>query len=490
MFKKPSKRVFLIRRILLSVLATISVLIIVTLSILFMLGYRLDSNNGHLEQGALLQFDSKPNGADVWVDGKSIGSQTATKQTVLAGVHTISMSKTGYNDWTRTLKLSAGTLTWLDYTRLVPKSLPVESIAGYKTLAGLTFSPDLKWALALEDASIPTFHLIDLRSESVKSSDLTLPTSLYTTVPNTASAFTMYRWNSGGRYILVQHTYGNNQTEWLMVDTQDLTKSVNITRTLNVGFTDLQFTGTGGTSLYGLTTDKDVRKVDLSANTISRPFITNVMSFSVFEDTNTLTYIGLNPTDTTKKVAGLYKDGQDSPVILQTAQNVNNPLAIALGRYFGDDYVAIAENTHVTILTGSLPNSGDASPTGLRKYGTLQLQSPITALSFSDKGDYVLAQSSGEFMSFETEYRRTASGTVTPAEGKPATNLKWLDTAHLWNDDTNSLIMRDFDGSNAHTIMPVVSGFGASLSSNGTFFYGVGKTDTGYQLQRVRMILK
>ena len=490
MFKKPSKRVFLIRRILLSVLATLSVLIIVTLSIFFMLGYRLDSNNGKLEQGALLQFDSKPSGADVWVDGKSVGSQTATKQTVLAGVHTIKMSKSGYYDWNRTLKLDAGTLTWLDYTRFVPQKLPVESISSFKTLSGLTFSPDLKWGLAQVSTSEPTFQLIDLRSETVKTSTLTLPTELYTTQPNTASTFTTYRWNSGGRYVIVQHTYGDNQTEWLMVDTQDLTKSVNITRTLSVNFTDLQFTGTSGTSLYGLTTDGIVRKLDLSGGTISRALINNVTSFSVFEDTNTVSYVGTNPDDTTKKVVGIYKDGENSSTVLQTANDPTTSMAIAIGRNFSDDYVAIAEGNMVTILTGTLPSAGASDSNGLRTYGTLQLNGAVTNLSFSEKGDYVLAQSGTEFMSYEVEHQRATPGTIVSTTSQPVTPFKWLDAAHLWNDDNNSLTMRDFDGTNVHTIMPVVSGFGATLSSNGTFFYGVGKTDTGYQLQRVRMILK
>jgi len=95
MFKKPTKKQLLIRRIIVSVIATLSVLIILTVTILFMLGYRLDSGNGRLEQGALMQFDSKPGGASVSVDNKNVGT-TATKQTVVAGVHTVTMNKTGY----------------------------------------------------------------------------------------------------------------------------------------------------------------------------------------------------------------------------------------------------------------------------------------------------------------------------------------------------------------------------------------------------------
>lgn len=489
MFKRPNKQLFILRRVILSIVATISVLIIVTVSILFMLGYRLDGGNGRLEQGALLQFDSRPSGADVWIDDKRLSSQTATKQTVLAGVHTVKMTKFGYEDWSRTLTLDAGTLTWLDYIRFVPTDRPVEPVASYKSLAGLTFSPDLQWALALEDQSNPTFELIDLRSENVKTSELTLPSDLYSKATNPkTSKFSMYRWNSDGRYIIIQHAY-DKSSEWLMVDTQDLRRSENITRMMSVGFKDMQFTGTSGMNLYGLTSDNVVRKLDLSAETISRALVRNVSSFSVYEDTSTISYVGTDANDKTKKVAGIYKDGETDSTVLRTASESNAPLAIALGRYFGDTYVAIAEGTKVDILTGTLPSANTKDPTGLRNHASFSLTDNVTALSFSPAADYVLAQSGAQFVTFEVEHLRSAMGTIDTAEGKSATALRWLDEAYLWNDDNNSLIMRDFDSSNIHTIMPVATGFDASLSTNGRFFYAVGKTDTGYQLQRIRMIL-
>ncbi len=274
-----------------------------------------------------------------------------------------------------------------------------------------------------------------------------------------------------------------------MIDTQDLARSFNINRLLNVDFNDVQFTGTSGTSLYGLATDGFVRKLDLSAATISRGLLSKVISFSVSEDTDTLSYVGIDPADATKKVAGIYKDGENNSTILRSVDDVNKALAIALGRYFSEDYIAIAEGEKVTILTGRLPSSGASDTKTLTNYAVLNAPGVVSALSFSSKADYMVAQSGAQFTSYEIEHKRSSVGTIETQDSASATTLKWLDEAHLWNDDNGSLTMRDFDGTNAHTIMPVASGFDTSLSSNGTFFYAVGKTDTGYQLQRIRMIL-
>lgn len=490
MFKKPTRKQLLVRRVILSSVATIAVFVIVTVTVLFMLGYRLDGVNGQLEQGALLQFDSNPNGANVFIDGKSIGSQTATKQTVIAGTHTISMQKNGYEKWSRTLQLTAGTLTWLDYARLVPVQRPVTAVGNYATLTGVQFSPDLKWVVLQTKADTPTFRLVDLRSQDVKGSDLILSPDLYSeaTTAGVTHTFSLVRWNGDGRYILIKHAY-KDQTEWLMVDTQDATKDVNITRLLSANFSDVQFAGSGGTTLYGLTTDGVIRKLDLSAGTMSRGFVTQVKSFSIY-DNSVLTYVGTSETNASAQVAGIYRDGDDSAHVVQTVNDTTTPLHIAASRYFSDDYIAIAVGKDVTIFKGNFPSGNSQDTSSLKQFSTMQMATPVTALSFSPKGDYLLAQADSLFTTYEIEHQRTETGVITVANNNPATTLKWLDTAHLWNDDTNSLVMRDFDGDNAYVMNPVASGFDVSLSQNGRYLYSIGKASDGsYTLQRIQMIL-
>lgn len=489
MFKKPTKRQFIIRRIILSTIATFSVIIIATVAILFMLGYRLDSGNGRLEQGALLQFDSKPNGADVYVDGYSIGSRTATKHTVVAGEHTIKMSRAGYQDWTRTLKLTAGTLTWLDYTRFVPNDRPVQKVLRFDTMTTFKASPDSKWALVHESAASPVFQLIDLRSETVKKNPITLPAASYSDAdtPEVTHAFSPITWDSGSRYVLVKHLY-RDQTEWIVFDTQNATQALNITQVFSTGFKDVVFAGTSGKQLYGLTNEGTVRKIDLSNETLSRAFVTHVESFNIFDNT-IISYVGIDPNDATKRVAGVYRDGDDTSHILHTASSLDAPVRAAFTRYFSDVYVAVSEGSVVTVLKGLYPGTGASEEKALSRVASFKLDAPLSSLSFSESGDFLVAQAGENFTSYEVEHKRTATHRIILPEGKSASTLKWLDPAHLWNDDGGTLMMRDFNGSNIYSIMTVEPGFGASLSQNGRFFYGIGKDDDGYHVQRVKMIL-
>jgi hypothetical protein len=471
MFKKPTKKQFIIRRVLYSSIATLAVIIIATFTILFMLGFRFNSDSGSLQQGALLQFDSRPNGANVMIDDTYIGSRTATKQTVVAGTHSIRMSRQGYQDWNRTLDLKAGTLTWLDYAILVPNDRPVETVTTYDTLVNATISPDNKWAIAQEKADTPVFHRIDLRSENVKSEIITIPEQKITdaATEGVTHSFTVVSWDAGGRYILVKHNY-KDAYEWIVMDTQDVSRSENITQVFGVGFKELEFSGTSGEVFYGLTDEGTIRKVDLGPDTISRAFVTHVESFNLF-DNKVVSYVGIDTVDATKRVAGVYREGDETPHVLHTTTTLDTPVKIATAQYFGDYYFAIAEGDIVTVLTGEFPSSSsEDTKDGLKTVTTLDLMGAVSALSFSPGGGFVLAQSGGSFKSYEIEHQRADMGAIAATNGAAASSLKWLDTAHLWNDDGGTITMRDFNGANVFEIMKVERGFDASFSQNGRFF--------------------
>jgi len=488
MFKRPTKKQLLIRRIFFSIVATFSVLVILTVTILSLQGFRLDSGN-RLAQGALLQFDSTPNGADVSIDGKNTGVRTAGKQTVVAGIHTVLFSKDRYEDWSRTIDFAAGTLTWLDYARMVPKERSTQTVANFKTVVSAKASPDFKFILLHEAADQPVFQLADLRSSDVKLTSLTLPATLYSdaTTAGVSHSFALDDWNVGGRYILVKHQY-KDQLEWLMVDTENVSQSINITQLLSVGFKDLHFAGTNGRMFFGLADDNNIRKLDVSSATISRALVSNVESFDLF-DNNTVSYIGIDPSDSTKRVAGIYQDGDAAPHVLRSVDALNTVLKIAVGNYFNDDYVAIAEGTKVSIFKGSYQVSSDDTISDLKQFASMDLAGPVTQLSLSPKSDYILAESGTSFMTYEIEHSRSAKGTLDASPQAASTPLRWLDLTHVWNQENGKLVMRDFDNSNNYSINAVAGNFDATISQNGRYFYSIGKSADGFTLQRVKMIL-
>ncbi|MDN5275908.1 MAG: hypothetical protein JWN33_557 [Candidatus Saccharibacteria bacterium] len=484
MYKKPSKKKELVQRIAVYSVMSLAVLVIVTGIILFILGYRLDSNNGTLEQNALVQFASKPSGATVAIDGVDIGPRTPSKQSIMAGTHSFSMARTGYETWTKTLPTNAGTLTWLDYARLIPKSRTPANVSNYAELASVSASPDGRSILLQARSNESSFSLVDIRSDTIKQDALTLPADIFTAAPQGATEqFAIGRWDTGSRHVFIQHVYGD-KTEWIVLDTQDAPSSVNVTRLFNVDMVNPIFSGTSGNILYALS-NGIIRRFDLGSSTISRALVSNVASFDMYES-NIVTYVGTDASDPSKRVAGVYRDGDNEAHVIATT-DASTPLFIATTRYFNDDYVAVIAGSKVKILKGSYPTS-NRDDTSLDEFANFDVSSPVTSLSFSSSGDFLLVQSQAAYDTYDLEHQRLSH--FTYAEGQTtAPRLRWLDSAYLWGDEGGKLTLREFDGSNSYAMHNVTPGYDVSLSQNGKYLYSIQKIDDVYHLQRIRMLL-
>ncbi len=99
MYRQPPKQKIIIQRAIIYALMTISVIGLVVVLVFVMLGYQFDSSEGKIEQGGLVQFDSRPAGATVSIDGTVFGTRTASKTTMKAGHHDIEMKLKGYEAW-------------------------------------------------------------------------------------------------------------------------------------------------------------------------------------------------------------------------------------------------------------------------------------------------------------------------------------------------------------------------------------------------------
>lgn len=488
MYRRPTKKREIIMRIISYSAMTLSVLGIVSVVMFLLLGYRLDTDNGRIEQSALLQFETMPSGATVTIDGKQLGSKTSTKSSVLAGVHTFGIQKDGYETWQKTLNVEAGTLTWLDYVRFVPKVRTVRSVASYASLYASLGTTDGKTMLIQQLPTTPSFDVVDLRSDDIKSTTVTIPKNLYSEADTVGMVhtFIIKQWDEGDRYVLLQHTYGD-KTEWLVMDTRDASATKNVTKLLDIAINNAVFSGTNGNILYAIA-GSDIRKLDLSAATISRSLVNNVTSFELFE-TNVITYIGTDPADAKKTVVGLYREGDNVPHVLRSVATTDVPLHIATTHYFNKDFVAISEGKKVDIIAGNYPSSGSDDNSSLTKFASFDFVANVGNLSFSPKGDYLSVQSDNSFLSYDIEHLRIVSYVMPTDASTTVTRPKWLDDDHLWSDKGSALLMREFDGANQVTINQVISGQGVALTQNNKYIYSMGKTETGYSLQRVRMIL-
>jgi len=486
MYQWLLKHKILIKRTAVYAFMTFAVVVVATFIIFFVLGFRFDTNNGRIEQYAFLQFGTSPSGATVSVDGVEIGDKTPNKTSVRAGQHQVTMTRDGYEPWQKTIDVKSGTINWLNYALLIPKKMTVESVLNYNTVNSSLASPEGRSMIVQQQSNAPVFDLADLSSDAVRSTKLTIPATIYSEAAKAGveHVFKIAKWDDGGRYVLVKHNYSALE-EWLVLDTQDAKLTKNITRIFNILIGSIVFSGTSGNEFYVLN-KTDIRKLNLSAGTISKPLISNVTSFEIYK-TNIITYIGVDISTVGGQVAGVYRDGDTVAHVLRTKPDKNAILHIATSHYFNSDYIVISDGKRVDILSGSYPNSISDNSTSMKIIATYAIKENVQYLSFSPIGEYVLTQTGANYTAYDIEYHNLSSSSITGAGA--VAQLKWLDDSYLWSDKSGSLIINEFDGTNSHVIAPVTTGQDVTLTHNEKYIYSINKTGTGYQLQRVLMIL-
>lgn len=477
-----------IKQVAVYALMTLSVIVVVSILILIMLGYRLDRKTGTLEQGGLVQLDSTPSGANLMINGTRLGATTGTKTTLAPGQHMVSMSRSGYTPWQKTVEVKSGTILWLNYARLLPLDRPVENVA---TLPGVTSSipsPNRQRYVMTTEKASPSILLVNINTDTPEVETLTIPETSYTKSINPETeSFTLTSWDPSNRYVLLEHIY-DDKSEWLVVDVENIAETKNITDIFDIAITQPQFSREDTNVLFALI-NGDVRRIDIRDSTISAPLVRNVAEFS-FYDQSVLIYVTNVSEETKSRTVGYKQKNASEPrVIRNYSDDGTIPLRLALGKYYNQTYVGIAYGTTVDILSGSLPRSDSEDPLTLTAVATMSTPEPISFLSNRTDGRFFVAQHENSYSVYDLELQK-ATTTTLRGEASQTKEIRWIDGYNAWSSLDGVLRFYEFDGANQNDIMPIVSGQNPALSPNDRFLYAPTIDDAGeYHLSRVRLIL-
>jgi len=465
---------------------TFSVIALVVVLVFVMLGYQFNSNDGKIEQGGLVQFDSQPSGANVTIDGNSFGTQTTSKTTMTAGQHFITMNRSGYNPWQKSITVVPGAVLWLNYARLVPTNIESKNMSDLSSVSSAVASPDSESMAIKDDPVTPVIKLSDLTRDDARLSDLSLPADSFTAPDEGKSQqFTISSWDPDSKYLLVKHTYNDDRVEWIVVDTNNVNESKNVTTLLDIQASKLLFSNADSSVLYALI-DSDVRKINLNDATLSRPLITNVDDFDLYSD-SMITYTSLADS-AGKRMVGYYVDGAQASRVVKMVDDGSSPLRFTVGRYFNETFEAIAVGDTVEVLSGDLPRD-NKTKLALKALTSFTVKGGVQYLSDQTNGRFIVAQNGPTYATYDLELEKM---TTTTLKGSSAVSreLSWLDKYHVWSDRDGMLRLYEFDGANQQDIMKVVPGMSVALTPNGKYIYGITKSDNGmYHLTRAQMTI-
>jgi len=483
MYHPTSNSKEIAKRALVYGLMTVAVITLVVFLVLTMQGYRFSQDDGSLVQGGLVQFASRPSGARVIINDNPLGSTTSAKATLEPGEYDVIMQRKGYRDWNKTIDVRAGTVTWVNYARLIPEKLQTKTVDTQDDMADSLASPNNEWYAMLPDASSPEIVLADLQRDDPEVTTIELPETSYN-ADGEAHRFDLRTWSKNGRHLLVRHSYKGGQ-EWIAIDRENPDQASSIDTTLGIKAAQVEFLDNSGRLFYVLE-NGNVRRANLSEGTMSGPLISQVVSFemSVYKD-KFITYSTKADEDGRRSV-GYYRDGSKQPVVVRSFDATDSAiLKLEIDEYYDETYLALAHDSRIEILKGKLPTEDPVS--SLKLVEEINLDSQVDRLAIKGDGRFIYLLADSQFVAYDLEQDARYTTDVKLAGGA---SVGWLDQYILWSDVDSTLQFYDFDGSNHQSIVDVVSGFDVTLSRNGKYVYSIGQTDDGrFKLQQTRLIL-
>ncbi len=482
MYRAPSKRQQLIKRVFVYGVMTSTVLLLVTLLVFVMLGYRFNQTTSTIEQGGLVQFNSRPSGAKITVGSARLSAQTPSKITVNPGSYTVTMQKDGYHTWSKLSDVTAGQVLWLNYAQLVPENISTETIKTFDELDGAIVSPNSEQYALLSDANEPVVSFLDITSDQPKLT--TVPLLSAAEADNApAATYKLLLWSSDSNKLLLTTKVGNS-TEWILVDRRDSTKTINISKQFSSTIIEAQFDPRSSDRLVVRTKNGELRMIDTARNTLSGVMARSVTGMSLYKSDAILVVQKIS--DSAQQV-GYVSYGSSTVRQLQDVEG-NDQVKVAGATYFGDPYIAITVGADLQVSQiRTLPSSESDTPISMTKVFNTTLPATPKYLSIRTNGRFVLAEYLSGVATYDIELKKQSQ---TSFKKPVSTELRWLDKYHFYVTNGTTLDLLEFDGGNPHAIIKTTLLFDAVSRQDGKYIYSFATTtDDSVVLQRSQMIL-
>jgi len=434
-------------------------IILATVVLLFAAyGYGLNSK-GQIIQSGLVFVSSAPAPATITLNNQINSASTNARLQIPAGQYTLSLNRSGYRPWVRSLGVEGGSVQHFDYPVLFPTKIVTTILKQYTGQPGLTTeSLNGQWLLTQDSPSMDTFNEYDLSNPkqlaSILPITLSVPSNLFSSSQPTLS-WSLVSWFSDNNHVILMRNYTGG-SEYILFNRQTPTDSVNLT-------TDLKLNATTSLSFYNNSSSQyylyDSQSLSLSDATLSNPqpvvILKNVLAFDAFAN-NAIVYVTASGAPSSKVYVNVLQ-GTQVYHIAQMPAGMSKYL-VAMSQYSGNWYVAYGDSGmgKVYVYENPVGNLQNHPSQPLVPLAILQINQP-SFLNFSANSQILAAQNGGNFATYDVlnqnEYSYQVGSDV--ASSQQAT---WMDNYHFTVVNSSKLLVFDYDGSNLQTLQPALAG--------------------------------
>lgn len=429
-------------------------------------GYGINTKTGQIVENGLLFADSKPGGAEIYLNGQDKNTTTSARLILPAGKYTLALKKAGYRDWSRTFTLNGQSIARYVYPFLFPQTPRVTTLKTYAAAPGLmTETPDRHWLLVEADTGsgdLPVFDQYDtstLDNASPTVSQLAFPAGLLTDF-SASSKLTVVEWSTDNDHVLLKHDYPGG-SEFIVFSRSHPDQSFNVNRVFNVAPYQVRLVNKKSSQLYLLNQPGGQLRIgDTSNGQIAPAVLNGVLAFEPY-GSDRLTYVTASGEPGGQVQARIWDDGQTYQLYEFSA---GTHYLIDAAQYKGDFYYVAGSDTASRINIYKNPLEDIQNPALGKAIPVLALQAKgADKVGFSDNARMIAAESGQTFAVYDLETKTSYHYDLTPSL---AADMQWMDGNRFIGDSSGRVLVLDSDGTNQQLLTATADPDGGLFDRN------------------------
>lgn len=469
------RRIHSIKLIIGYVLIAIAIVLSTILLLYTAYGYGL--HKGQVVQDGLIFVSSTPSGSNVYLkQGTNAGWQqqgtTGERLFLVAGTYTLKVERNGYRTWQRAVTVEGGTVEHFDYPFLFPINLQTTTIKSYASASPLaTQSPDRRWILVEQPDKFGSFDLYDIKNpkQQIPISTVSLPDNVLTASSGSQS-LQLVEWSNDNRHVLLQHTYPGG-SEYVLLDAQNPSQSVNLTKTLNLAPEDQLSLQNKAYDHYFVYNTKTLGLGTTSlSNTAVSPLVEHVLAYKTY-NTNVVLYVTNDGAPAGKVDVKIFQNNKT--YVIRTLPT-DTAYLVDLAQYSGSWYVAAGaqHDNQVYVYQDPVNILSQGTNTVLVPNTILRVTQP-NYLQFSANTQFIVAAHNNQFAVYDAQYDKTYAYTTDAPFDTAQPHATWMDGDRLTYISSGKLFVFDYDSTNPQTLMPANANYLPFFDQNYHFVYSL-----------------
>lgn len=453
--KRQSLRIIISEAIMvLAVIATVVVLAFIVS------GYWINSDF-EVERQGMLQISSVPTGATINIDGEESSwlQRTNTSKVLSAGEHTVTLTKDGYDSWSKTVDVKEGLLYRLHYPRLFLQNRTPEQLLSLTGATVATISPNRDSLIVANDTTKWGYLELDTDNPQLKTLNIAeyfsgvslaekAETGLFT------GEILSIDWDYDGSHALFNVKTGDN-TEWVLLDVNSPNKSLNLTREFGAKFDRIEIIDNSSNNLIAIQSG-NLHKIDIANRQISAVLVENVIDFDHYR--NEIVFTAKSTESTAKETLtdyylGYFKIGDSE---ITELSKLSSPAKVVISKFYDDRYITILQDNLVRVHKKDDFNS----------FTDYELTFAPESIEVGHDGEFITMYSGTKIATLDMEASLVREWSV---EGN---TFDWIDNDMIYSVSDGELIVYDFDGFNRRILAKNVSAhFPAGITDNKWLYY-------------------